>query len=89
MESQSQFGLQMSTQESHQPDDHRYLIPCVGVDFRNLLCVYSKKHINDVPDLAEMKTKANARTLMRMRMLLRYEDGPLFPIGARFDQALC
>ncbi|KAG0624325.1 hypothetical protein M758_3G239800 [Ceratodon purpureus] len=38
---------------------------------RNLLCVYSKKHINDVPDLAEMKKKANAKTLMQMSSLLR------------------
>ena len=69
---QSQFRLQLSTQKSYQSDDH--LITCVG-GFRNLLCVYSKKHINDVPDLAEMKTKANARTLMQMTMLLRCEEG--------------
>ena len=39
---------------------------------RNLLCVYSKKHINDVPESAEMKKKANARTLREMTGLLRY-----------------
>lgn len=38
---------------------------------RNLLCVYSKKHIEDVPELAEMKKKANARTLKEMALLLR------------------
>lgn len=38
---------------------------------RNLLCVYSKKHIDDVPELAEMKKKANARTLKEMALLLR------------------
>ncbi|GJV29967.1 glycerol-3-phosphate acyltransferase [Tanacetum coccineum] len=30
---------------------------------RNLLCVYSKKHTNDVPELAEIKRMANTRTL--------------------------
>ncbi|XP_057872387.2 glycerol-3-phosphate acyltransferase ATS12, chloroplastic [Cryptomeria japonica] len=38
---------------------------------RNLLCVYSKKHINDIPELAEMKRKANTRTLKEMALLLR------------------
>uniref|UniRef100_A0A0C9S3S3 glycerol-3-phosphate 1-O-acyltransferase n=1 Tax=Wollemia nobilis TaxID=56998 RepID=A0A0C9S3S3_9CONI len=38
---------------------------------RNLLCVYSKKHVNDVPELAEMKRKANTRTLKEMALLLR------------------
>eukprot|EP00252_Welwitschia_mirabilis_P025796 TRINITY_DN8206_c0_g1_i1.p1 TRINITY_DN8206_c0_g1~~TRINITY_DN8206_c0_g1_i1.p1 ORF type:complete len:326 (+),score=53.72 TRINITY_DN8206_c0_g1_i1:207-1184(+) len=38
---------------------------------RNLLCVYSKKHINDEPELADMKKKANARTLKEMAILLR------------------
>ncbi|XP_058191542.1 glycerol-3-phosphate acyltransferase, chloroplastic [Rhododendron vialii] len=38
---------------------------------RNLLCVYSKKHMNDVPELAEMKRKANTRSLKEMALLLR------------------
>ena len=38
---------------------------------RNLLCVYSKKHIFDVPEEAESKQKANARTLREMTLLLR------------------
>ncbi|KAI8530564.1 hypothetical protein RHMOL_Rhmol11G0069600 [Rhododendron molle] len=37
---------------------------------RNLLCVYSKKHMNDVPELAEMKRKANTRSLKEMALLL-------------------
>ncbi|KAL3681949.1 hypothetical protein R1sor_024905 [Riccia sorocarpa] len=37
---------------------------------RNFLCVHSKKHINDVPALAEMKKKANAQTLKEMAGLL-------------------
>lgn len=38
---------------------------------RNLLCVYSKKHINDEPELVDMKRKANARTLKELAVLLR------------------
>ncbi|KAI9111747.1 hypothetical protein K1719_017437 [Acacia pycnantha] len=38
---------------------------------RNLICVYSKKHMNDVPELVEMKRKANTRSLKEMVMLLR------------------
>ncbi|KAL6985710.1 Glycerol-3-phosphate dehydrogenase [NAD(+)] [Sarracenia purpurea var. burkii] len=38
---------------------------------RNLLCVYSKKHMNDVAELAEMKRKANTRSLKEMALLLR------------------
>ncbi|KAH7834631.1 hypothetical protein Vadar_018100 [Vaccinium darrowii] len=38
---------------------------------RNLLCVYSKKHMNDAPELAEMKRKANTRSLKEMALLLR------------------
>ncbi|KAJ8754403.1 hypothetical protein K2173_002854 [Erythroxylum novogranatense] len=38
---------------------------------RNLICVYSKKHIDDVPELAEMKKKANIRSLKEMATLLR------------------
>ncbi|CAL8155679.1 unnamed protein product [Prunus armeniaca] len=38
---------------------------------RNLICVYSKKHMNDVPELTEMKRKANTRSLKEMALLLR------------------
>ncbi|KAM1787342.1 hypothetical protein ACFX13_038230 [Malus domestica] len=38
---------------------------------RNLICVYSKKHMNDVPELADMKRKANTRSLKEMAVLLR------------------
>ncbi|PIA58718.1 hypothetical protein AQUCO_00500570v1 [Aquilegia coerulea] len=38
---------------------------------RNLICVYSKKHMNDIPELAEMKRRANTRSLKEMAMLLR------------------
>ncbi|KAK8639955.1 hypothetical protein V6N13_138321 [Hibiscus sabdariffa] len=38
---------------------------------RNLLCVYSKKHMYDVPELAEMKRKANTRSLKELALLLR------------------
>ncbi|GJS30182.1 hypothetical protein Tco_0490802 [Tanacetum coccineum] len=32
------------------------------VELVNLICAYSKKHMNDVPELAEMKTMANTTT---------------------------
>ncbi|CAL1399426.1 unnamed protein product [Linum trigynum] len=38
---------------------------------RNLICVYSKKHMFDIPELVEMKKKANIRSLKEMAMLLR------------------
>ncbi|KAA8522005.1 hypothetical protein F0562_012681 [Nyssa sinensis] len=38
---------------------------------RNLICVYSKKHMYDVPELAEMKKRANTRSLKEMALLLR------------------
>lgn len=38
---------------------------------RNLLCVYSKKHMNDIPELFEMKKTANSRSLKEMALLLR------------------
>ncbi|KAK8614271.1 hypothetical protein V6N13_122637 [Hibiscus sabdariffa] len=38
---------------------------------RNLLCVYSKKHMYDIPELAEMKRKANTRSLKELALLLR------------------
>ncbi|RDX87035.1 Glycerol-3-phosphate acyltransferase, chloroplastic, partial [Mucuna pruriens] len=38
---------------------------------RNLICVYSKKHMLDDPQLIEMKRTANMRGLKEMAMLLR------------------
>ncbi|KAK6140961.1 hypothetical protein DH2020_025294 [Rehmannia glutinosa] len=38
---------------------------------RNLLCVYSKKHMNDDPELLDMKIRANTKSLKEMAMLLR------------------
>lgn len=38
---------------------------------RNLLCVYSKKHMNDIPELTDMKRRANTRSLKEMALLLR------------------
>ncbi|KAH9687378.1 glycerol-3-phosphate acyltransferase [Citrus sinensis] len=38
---------------------------------RNLICVYSKKHMLDVPELIEMKRKSNTRSLKEMALLLR------------------
>ncbi|XP_022967260.1 glycerol-3-phosphate acyltransferase, chloroplastic-like [Cucurbita maxima] len=38
---------------------------------RNLICVYSKKHMFDIPELAETKRKANTRSLKEMALLLR------------------
>uniref|UniRef100_A0A6V7QY65 Glycerol-3-phosphate acyltransferase, chloroplastic n=1 Tax=Ananas comosus var. bracteatus TaxID=296719 RepID=A0A6V7QY65_ANACO len=38
---------------------------------RNLICVYSKKHMDDVPELTEMKRRANTRSLKDMALLLR------------------
>ncbi|CAA6657255.1 unnamed protein product [Spirodela intermedia] len=38
---------------------------------RNLVCVYSKKHMYDIPELAEMKRRANTRSLKEMALLLR------------------
>ncbi|XP_016443444.1 glycerol-3-phosphate acyltransferase ATS12, chloroplastic isoform X1 [Nicotiana tabacum] len=39
---------------------------------RNLLCVYSKKHMGDDPKLVEKKKRANTRSLKEMAVLLRY-----------------
>jgi hypothetical protein len=39
---------------------------------RNLICVYSKKHMNDYPELIEMKRRSNTRSLKEMALLLRY-----------------
>ncbi|XP_010538386.1 PREDICTED: glycerol-3-phosphate acyltransferase, chloroplastic-like [Tarenaya hassleriana] len=38
---------------------------------RNLICVYSKKHMYDDPELVEMKRRANTRSLKEMAVLLR------------------
>ncbi|WOG90055.1 hypothetical protein DCAR_0209296 [Daucus carota subsp. sativus] len=38
---------------------------------RNLLCVYSKKHMNDDLELVDMKKRANTRSLKEMALLLR------------------
>ncbi|XP_022995677.1 glycerol-3-phosphate acyltransferase, chloroplastic isoform X1 [Cucurbita maxima] len=38
---------------------------------RNLICVYSKKHMFDIPELTETKRKANTRSLKEMALLLR------------------
>uniref|UniRef100_A0A6N2KWD8 Glycerol-3-phosphate acyltransferase, chloroplastic n=1 Tax=Salix viminalis TaxID=40686 RepID=A0A6N2KWD8_SALVM len=38
---------------------------------RNLICVYSKKHMNDDPEHSEEKRKANIRSLKEMALLLR------------------
>ncbi|CAN8303658.1 unnamed protein product [Cochlearia groenlandica] len=38
---------------------------------RNLICVYSKKHMNDDPELVDMKRKSNTRSLKEMATLLR------------------
>ncbi|XP_042010864.1 glycerol-3-phosphate acyltransferase ATS11, chloroplastic-like isoform X1 [Salvia splendens] len=38
---------------------------------RNLLCVYSKKHMSDDPMLIDMKRRANTKSLKEMALLLR------------------
>ncbi|KAF8027156.1 hypothetical protein BT93_E0158 [Corymbia citriodora subsp. variegata] len=38
---------------------------------RNLVCVYSKKHMFDIPELVEMKRRSNTRSLKEMALLLR------------------
>ncbi|KAG6407582.1 hypothetical protein SASPL_130574 [Salvia splendens] len=38
---------------------------------RNLLCVYSKKHMSDDPKLIDMKRRANTKSLKEMALLLR------------------
>ncbi|XP_061343098.1 glycerol-3-phosphate acyltransferase, chloroplastic [Gastrolobium bilobum] len=38
---------------------------------RNLICVYSKKHMLDDPKLIDMKRQANTRSLKEMALLLR------------------
>ncbi|KAG8634186.1 glycerol-3-phosphate acyltransferase, chloroplastic isoform X2 [Manihot esculenta] len=52
---------------------------------RNLICVYSKKHMGDDPELIEMKKRANIRSLKEMAGILR--DGSqivwIAPSGGR------
>ena len=50
-------------------DDFWFFFSCFA--FRNLICVYSKKHMNDDPELVDMKRKANTRSLKEMATLLR------------------
>ncbi|MQM11659.1 hypothetical protein Taro_044568 [Colocasia esculenta] len=38
---------------------------------RNLVCVFSKKRMYDIPELAEMKRRSNTRSLKEMALLLR------------------
>ncbi|XP_058069789.1 glycerol-3-phosphate acyltransferase ATS11, chloroplastic-like [Magnolia sinica] len=38
---------------------------------RNLVCVYSKKHMHDILELAEMKKKANTLSLKEMALLFK------------------
>lgn len=38
---------------------------------RNLICVYSEKHIYGDPELVDMKRKANTRSLKEMALRLR------------------
>ncbi|KAH7514894.1 hypothetical protein FEM48_Zijuj11G0138700 [Ziziphus jujuba var. spinosa] len=53
---------------------------------RNLVCVYSKKHMFDVPELAEMKRKANTRSLKEMALLLRdLTSGILYFLSKTFQ----
>ncbi|KAG8374574.1 hypothetical protein BUALT_Bualt10G0009600 [Buddleja alternifolia] len=42
---------------------------------RNLLCVYSKKHMNDDPELIDMKKRANTKSLKEMVLFFRIEVG--------------
>jgi len=52
---------------------------------RNLICVYSKKHMNDDPEHSEEKRKANIRSLKEMALLLRY---PNYLFSLLLDQKL-
>ncbi|GFZ08684.1 phospholipid/glycerol acyltransferase family protein [Actinidia rufa] len=57
---------------------------------RNLLCVYSKKHMYDIPELAEMKRKANTRSLKEMALLLSASTSrfnPQNPVGDSFNKS--
>ncbi|MFS7888446.1 putative glycerol-3-phosphate 1-O-acyltransferase [Helianthus anomalus] len=46
----------------------RYILFFSGICY---VCI-QKKHMNDVPELAEMKRRANTRSLKEMALLLRY-----------------
>ena len=52
---------------------------------RNLLCVFSKKRINDVPELAKQKQAANIRTLKEMARMVRQGGNLIWiaPSGGR------
>ncbi|CAK9156419.1 unnamed protein product [Ilex paraguariensis] len=50
---------------------NKVFVSPTSYNLRNLLCVYSKNHMYDVPELAEMKKRANMRSLKEMVMLLR------------------
>lgn len=52
---------------------------------RNLVCVYSKKHMNDEPELVEMKRRANTKSLKEMAVRLREGSQILWiaPSGGR------
>ena len=52
---------------------------------RNLLCVFSKKHMNDEPELKSFKMRQNIKTLKNMEKLFK-EGGKLVwiaPSGGR------
>ena len=56
---------------------------------RNLFCIFSKKHINDVPELRKQKMQQNLRTLKEMERLLK-EGGQFIwiaPHGGRDRRA--
>lgn len=52
---------------------------------RNLLCVHSKKHLNDIPELADQKRAANRHTLKAMAQLFKKGGNLLWiaPSGGR------
>ncbi|XP_044501279.1 glycerol-3-phosphate acyltransferase ATS12, chloroplastic-like isoform X2 [Mangifera indica] len=58
---------------------------------RNLICVYSKKHMFDAPELIEMKRKANTRSLKELALLLRGGSQIVWiaPIGERRAVSFC
>ncbi|KAK1385911.1 thaumatin-like protein 1b [Heracleum sosnowskyi] len=68
---------------SYAYDDGTSTFTCASADYTitfcpspapgNLVCVYSKKHMNDDPELVDMKKRANTRSLKEMAMLLRYK----------------
>jgi len=67
---------------------YRVLTDAVAIPFSmgcNLLCVYSKRHIDDLPERHAEKRLHNARTMTRMRELLRAGGQCIFvaPSGGR------